>query len=1136
MNNFVHFNVHTEYSLMDGVSSVDKYLEKAKALGMEAIAITDTCNMFCAMEFYKKAKSLNIKPIIGIEIAISQNEEDISDKKTFSLVLLAKNNNGYKNLVKISSEAYRNIAHNKLKVSKGILKKYSSDLIALSSSMDGEISNAILVKKNEDEIKNILDEYTSIYGKENFFLEIQAIDSEEQRKVNERLLELSQKHDMNLLATNYVHYVNKDEYSLQDVVICIQTGSKIKDKNRKTIKARDLYLKSRQEMEASLGDKYKEAINNTNYVAGLCNLDIKFGELQFPYYEVPKEYKNMDEYLEKICFSNLKNLYKENLTKEIEDRLKYELSIIHKMGYSGYFIVVWDFIQYAKRRNIPVGPGRGSAAGSLVSYALGITMIDPIKYNLLFERFLNPERISMPDIDIDICRERREELIDYVVQKYGRERVAHIITFGRMKAKAAIRDVGRVLDIDLKKIDKLAKLVPATELLEKTLKESVEVAKLYTSDIELQRVIDISIKLENKVRHSSTHAAGMLITKENLDELVPIYLDEKEGVIATQYQMKELEELGLLKIDFLGLKNLSNIQRTLDYIKKDKGINIDLYSIPLDDKEVYKVFAKGDTTGVFQMEANGFRKILKRLKPDKFEDIVAMLSLYRPGPLQSGMVDDFIDAKNGLSQIKYPHPSLEPILKETYGVILYQEQVMKIASYMANYSLGESDLLRRAMGKKKFEIMRENRVKFVERAVQNGYSIEKSEAIFDLIDKFAGYGFNKSHSVAYAMISYWTAYLKVNYPLHYYAAILTSEIMEVDDVAYYFLDAKDHNIKIYPPNVNTPSSFFEIQNKGISFSLAAIKNIGLSIADKICEDFKENGRYTTLENFVFRNKKNGLNKRSLEALILSGALDELKGNRKEKFLSIDKVLDYSSKMSKLDEIQQMNLFGGAIRVIDSFNLAISEDYSVDEKLEKEKEFLGFYLSSHPLDKYKDILNLYSIKRLSDYTKQEDENILTFGTVNNIKKIITKREEKMALFSLECYEEKISCVVFPRVFDKFQRQLIEKNSVYIEGKIQIDEFKGEKTEKLIVNNIINLEDLVKYEKGKLYILIEPDDSSKYSRLKDLINHNRGNTKIIFAIRNQNGKSIKDMKQGVKLSLNFINELIELMGIEKLKMML
>ena len=760
-------------------------------------------------------------------------------------------------------------------------------------------------------------------------------------------------------------------------------------------------------------------------------------------------------------------------------------------------------------------------------------MIDPIRYNLLFERFLNPERISMPDIDIDICRERRDELIDYVVHKYGRDRVAHIITFGRMKARAAIRDIGRVLDIDLKKIDKLAKLISPFQALERTLKENIEVAKLYTTDIELQKVIDLAIRIENKVRHVSTHAAGILITKEDLDRTVPIYLDEKEGVIATQYQMKELEELGLLKIDFLGLKNLSNIQRTIDYIKKYKNIDIDLYKIPLDDKKVFQMLSLGDSTGVFQLESTGIRKIMKRLKPDKFEDIVALLALYRPGPLQSGMVDDFINRKNGKEKIEYPHKDLEIILKETYGVILYQEQVMKIASYMADYSLGEADLLRRAMGKKNFAIMRENREKFIERAIKNGYTVEKSEEIFELIDKFAGYGFNKSHSVAYAMISYWTAYFKVHYPAFYYAAVMTSEISETGDIAYYFNDAKEHGIRVYSPNINSPSSYFEVKNEGITYSLAAIKNFGLTMAKKIVEDVKLNGKYTTLEEFVFRNKKNGMNKRALEALILSGALDEIKGNRKEKFLSIDKVLDYSSKASKTDEIQQMNLFGEAAKTIDKFNLAISEDFTLDEKLNKEKEFLGFYLSSHPLDRYKDILITFSIKKLSEIDLEEKQVVKTFGTITNLKKIITKKEEQMAMFNLICYDRTISCIAFPRVYEKFITELIEKKTVYIEGKIQIDNYKGERTNKLLVDKLVELDNIYEYPAKKLFILIEPEDSYRYSRLKNLINSNKGKTQVTFAIKNKDEKKLQTINNGIKLSKKFFEDLVELMGISKIK---
>ena len=702
-----------------------------------------------------------------------------------------------------------------------------------------------------------------------------------------------------------------------------------------------------------------------------------------------------------------------------------------------------------------------------------------------------------------------------------------------MKARAAIRDIGRVLDIDLKKIDRLSKLVSSFQTLEKTLKENVEVAKLYTTDIELQKVIDLSIRIENKIRHVSTHAAGILITKEDLDRTVPIYLDEKEGVIATQYQMKELEELGLLKIDFLGLKNLSNIQRTIDYIKKYKNIDIELYKIPLDDKKVFEMLSQGDSTGVFQLESTGIRKIMKRLKPNKLEDIVALLALYRPGPLQSGMVDDFINRKNGKEKIEYPHKNLEIILKETYGVILYQEQVMKIASYMANYSLGEADLLRRAMGKKNFAIMRENREKFIQRAVENNYTEEKADEIFELIDKFAGYGFNKSHSVAYAMISYWTAYLKAHYPAFYFAAIMTSEISETGDIAYYFNDAKEHKIRIYPPNVNTPSAYFEIKNDGISYSLAAIKNLGLNLAKKIVEDYEKNGVYSKLDEFLIRNKKNGINKRALEALILSGALDELEGNRKEKFLSIDKVLDYVSKASKTDEIQQMNLFGEASKTINKFTLTSCEDFNLDEKLTKEKEFLGFYLSSHPLDKYKDIITTFSINKLSEIDAEESKVLKTFGTITGLKKIITKKEEQMALFSILCYDRAISCIAFPKTYDKYLEEIIEKRTVYIEGKIQIDDYKGEKTTKLLVEKIISLDKLYDYPAKKLFILIEEEDRYKYSRLRELITSNKGNTDFVFAIKNKNEKRTQNTGMKVKLNREFFEQLVDLMGLEKIR---
>ncbi|WP_300394143.1 DNA polymerase III subunit alpha, partial [Fusobacterium sp.] len=750
-NTFTHLHLHTEYSLLDGVGKIDDYLKRAKELGMKSIAITDHGNMFGAIEMYKKAIKNGIKPIIGIEAYVSEFEMEKKEGRNFHLILLAKNEKGYKNLMKISSEAYIRGFYYKPRIDKEYLKLHNEGIICLSACMQGEISRRIIDKESEENIEKAINSYIDIYGKEDFYIEVQSNGIQGQSELNKKLSELANKNGLKLVATNDTHYVNKGDHTLQDIMICIQTGARVSDEKRMRIETEELYLKSREEMIDSLGEEYLEAIDNTIEISNKCNLSIDFGTFKFPYYKLPTCVKNIEEFLRKLVYLGLEERYPSGLTEKMLERVEYELSVINKMGYAEYFVVVWDFINYAKEKGIPIGPGRGSAAGSIISYALKITDLDPIKYNLIFERFLNPERVSMPDIDIDICQERRQELINYVTEKYGTDKVAQIITFGTLKARAAIRDVGRVLDIPLSKIDKVAKLIPFNFSIEAALKNIPELNKLYTTDKEIETVINISARIENKIRHTSIHAAGIVITKDSLDETVPLYSD-KDNVISTQYQMKELEELGLLKMDFLGLRNLTNIQRAIDYIEQDTKEKIILHDIPLNEKEVYEMLSKGDSLGVFQLESSGIRRILIKLKPDRFEDIIALLALYRPGPLGSGMVDNFINCKNGREEIKYPHDSLKEILQETYGVILYQEQVMKIANVMADYSLGEADLLRRAMGKKKAEIMDENREKFISRSILKGYSEEKATEIFDLIDKFAGYGFNKSHSAAYALI------------------------------------------------------------------------------------------------------------------------------------------------------------------------------------------------------------------------------------------------------------------------------------------------------------------------------------------------------------------------------------------------
>lgn len=1131
MKNYTHLHLHTEYSLLDGVGKITDYMDKAKNLGMKSIAITDHGNLFGAIEFYKKANEAGIKPIIGLEAYVSEFGMEEKTGRIFHLVLLAENNKGYENLLKISSESYIKGFYYKPRVDKEFLRSHNEGIIALSACMQGEIPKRILDNEREEDVIKAIDEYIDIFGKNNFYLEVQSNGIAAQNIVNERLYKLSGQTGVSLVATNDTHYVDKGDHSLQDIIICIQTAAKVNDYGRMKIETDQLYFKSYEEIVNSFDFKYQEAIDNTMIIADRCNVDIEFGVFKFPDYEVPTGYKRIEDYLRKLVFDGVREKYPgDKLTDEIEKRANFELSIIEKMGYAEYFIVVWDFIFFSKKNGIPIGPGRGSAAGSLVAYSLGITELDPIKYNLLFERFLNPERISMPDIDIDICRERRQEVIEYVTKKYGDDRVAQIITFGTLKAKAAIRDVGRVLDVPLSKINALAKAIPFNGKLKNLKEESEEFKKIYNNDPELKNVIDISERLENKVRHASVHAAGIVITKEPLDKVIPLYSDNKNSVLSTQYQMKELEELGILKMDFLGLNNLTILKRAIDYVALDTGNNINLQDIALDSKEVYNMLSKGDTSGVFQLESTGIRRILLKLKPDKFQDIIALLALYRPGPLGSGMVDDFINCKNGLSKVKFPHPSLSEILEETYGVILYQEQVMKIASKMANYSLGEADLLRRAMGKKNFKIMKENKEKFVKRSIENGYTEEKATEIFDLIDKFAGYGFNKSHSAAYALIAYWTAYFKVHYMKYYYAAILTSGMGHVENTAYYVSDAKNHNVKLYLPNINRASSKFIVKGDGIVFGLTAIKNVGVGTVEGIVEELEKNGEYKSLEDFVIRTKKYGLNKKSLESLILAGALDSLAGNRKQKYLSIDKILEFANRKTTEDEIQQMNLFGEAKSIIGKFIMPESSDFKIEEKLTMEKENLGFYFSGHPLDKYKYITNTY--KLLDIKTLEEDKNISnikTYGILRNVKKIVTKRTgDVMATFVLEDYINQIQGIVFPNVFKEYAHILLEGRTVYIEGYIQIDSFNDQDTTKLIVRKIRFLEDVIYESNFKAHIFIETSDKLKYYKLKEIIKNHSGNVDLYFSTIENNKKQTKPSKYKIQPSEEFIKEIKSLLG--------
>lgn len=1124
-SNFVHLHLHTEYSLLDGVGKIDDYINKAKSYNMEAIAITDHGNMFGAVEFYQKAIKKGIKPIIGMEAYMAEGLLNEKQGKNYHLVLLAKNEIGYKNLMKLSSIGYREGFYHRPRIDKLVLKEHKEGLVVLSACMNGEIAKKIWENKFEEALE-VLDFYKNTFG-EDFYIEIQDNGIEEQEILNHKLYNFARENQVELVGTCDTHYVNYGEHKLQDIMICVQTGAKLRDKDRMRIESDGMYFKSYEEVHEKLG-KFQGALENTVKIAEKCNLDLEFGKFKFPKYQVPESFSNIKDYLRHLVEEGLKSKY-ELITEEIRSRTEFELGIINKMGYEAYFVVVWDFIAYAKSKGIPIGPGRGSAAGSLIAYVLGITGLDPFKYNLIFERFLNPERISMPDIDIDICQERRHEVIEYVSQKYGYDRVAQIITFGTMKARAAIRDVGRVMDVPISKVDKIAKLIPMFSTIDDALRENSDLGKLYNEDYEVQELLDNSKRLEGKVRHASIHAAGIVMTGEELVDNVPLYYDNKTSLVSTQYQMKELEELGLLKMDFLGLRNLTIVQRALDYIKEDLGIEIDLDKLSLDDKKVYELLQKGDTLGVFQLESRGMIALLKKLKATRFEDIIAVLALYRPGPLGSGMVDDYINVKNGLSRAKYPHDSLKDILEETYGVILYQEQVMKIANVMADYSMGEADLLRRAMGKKNFQIMEENRAMFVKRAVSKGYNEELSDEIFDLIDKFAGYGFNKSHSAAYALVAYWTAYFKANYKAHYYAALMTSEMGNIEKLGIYIEDAKKHGVKVLAPDVNFPSVKFRVSGEKIIFGMSAIKNMGEGIVNKIIEE-RQKAVFLNFEDFVYRMKSHGMNKKALEALILSGSLDSLEGNRKQKYSLVSKILELATKKIKDDEIQQMNLFGGKKSSLEKIVFPNVSEFDILELLRGEKEYIGLYLSGHPLDKYKEFIEVYENIKIKDIDPEKHKRIGLFGTIAQTKKIITKKKEMMINFELEDYTNKINVTVFPRQYQEYGQYILENEAVFIEAFVTIDSFGGEERLKLNLNSISDISELNLNNAYKIYILVDREDKNKLRELKSIIKNHKGKHRIFLAYKDEKGKELIELPENLRVnpSREFILELAALLG--------
>jgi len=1097
-SDFVHLHVHTQYSLLDGACHLEKLVDKAVSFKMPALAITDHGNLFGAIKFYELCMEKGIKPIIGCEIYMAiesrfKKDYKMSEESNYHLLLLAKDEVGYKNLIKLVSLGYIEGFYYKPRIDKELLSQYSKGLIGMSACLGGEIPSLIKNDAIASAYKKA-DEYVEIFGKGNFYLEIMENGIKEQKKVNDCLLKISKELDIPIVATNDIHYLEKEDAFAHEVLLGIQTQTTLDDPNRFKFESDTFYFRSPQEMKNIFTD-LPFALKNTLEIVNKCNLVFDFSRTYLPHFNTSTG-EDEAEFLKKICYQNLKKLYP-NPTQEIINRLEYELNIITKMGFCSYFLIIWDLVKFAKENNIPVGPGRGSAAGSLVSYILGITKIDPLKYDLIFERFLNPQRISLPDIDIDFCYEKRKEVIDYVVKKYGAKNVAQIVTFGTMLARAVVRDVGRVMGFSYSEVDKIAKMIPQSIGQNITLKEALsivpELQEQYNSDKRIKTLIDVALRLEGLSRHASTHAAGIVISDKPLDENIPLAIGT-EGEVVTGFDMESLEKIGLLKMDFLGLKTLTLINETIKIIKRTKNIDVDIDNISLDDKETFSLLSSGNTIGVFQLESRGMRDILIRLIPTRFEDLIAVLALYRPGPIGSGMVDDFIERKHNRKPITYIHPKLEPILKETYGIILYQEQTMQIASSLAGFDMVSADLLRKAIGKKIPEIMEEQRNLFVEGCKKNNIPNNIANKIFDLIDYFSGYGFNKSHSTAYALISYQTAYLKAHFPVEFMAALLTSEKNNTDKIREYVNEAIRMGIKILPPDINSSFANFTVtEDNNIRFGLLAIKNVGETALENIISARREK-KFKDFFDFYERIDSRVVNKKVIESLIKVGAMDSFGFKRAQLFLMLDKVLDKDYKKDST----QLFLFNE--KKIDIPNV---DEWPISQILNFEKELLGMYISSHPIHSYSKILKYIKytpINSLSEDIKEQE--IVICGVLEELKIITTrKNKERMAIVKIEDDTGEIEGFIFPKIFAENLNILREKNSFLFKAKL---DFK-EKAYKVLVNKVIPLDELDKYVK-EINIYLD-NKNFQLQSLKEIFLENRGNTKVSFIFKNSKMQGLK-----------------------------
>jgi len=1033
---FTHLHVHSHYSLLDGLAKIDELIEAAKKYNMDSLALTDHGVMYGAIEFYKKAKKAGIKPIIGVEAYVARHglekKRSNIDKKPFHLILLAKNQTGYKNLLKLTSIAHLKGFYYKPRIDHEALKKYNKGIIALSGCIQGEVAQAVLNHKFET-AKKIALKYQETFGKGNFYLELQPHEMEEQKKVNKGLLKISKQTDIPVVATADIHYPEEKDGEAQDVLLCLQTKKKIKDQNRMNMMDEDYSFKSPKKMK-NFFKEVPEAIKNTEDIAKRCNLEIELGKPKLPSYPKPED-KSYFEVLKEMIYKKVKQRYPKE-PKKVKDRIEHELKIIKKTGFSSYFLIVQDFVNWAKEQEIVVGPGRGSAAGSIVSYILGITNIDPLEYGLIFERFLTEGRIALPDIDLDFADTRRDEVIEYVEKKYGRDHIAQIITFGTMAARGSIRDVGRVLDFSYNFCDRLAKLVPFGSTLKQAL-ENPDFKKMYNNNKDAKEIIDMAQRIEGVARHASKHACGLLITPEPTENYVPVQYDVSGGekTIITQYEKNAIEDLGLLKMDFLGLKNLTIIENALKIIKARKGKDININEIPLNDKKAFKLLQKGDTTGVFQLESPGMRQYLKKLKPTEINDIISMVALYRPGPMK--LIPDYIAGKHGKKKPTYIHPKLKPILKPTYGIAIYQEQLLQISRDLAGFSLSEADVLRKAVGKKITKLLKKQKKKFITGCVENGIPKKTAKEIFAFIEPFADYGFNKSHASCYAMIAYQTAYLKANFPTEFMAALLTSDQTNTDKVALQVDATNKMGIEVLPPDVNESfKNFTVVDDKTIRFGLLAIKNVGVGIVEAIIKERKENGQYQTLEGFLSRVKNKDLNKKSLESLTKSGAMDSLV-ERNQILKNIQTPLDFARKKRKEGQNGQSSLFSLSSNNA-KLRLRKTEPASEKQKLLWEKKLLGIFVSGHPLEQYESVLFKYAqpIQEVKDKffnnKISKKSRIKVAGIITNIKKNITSNKKTMLFVKLEDTTGEAEVIIFPNIYSRTMDLWEESNMVSITG--------------------------------------------------------------------------------------------------------